>query len=382
MRLMGIGFSVIDAVNLIALGAAAIRLRRPHGYQWPLLGFTALLFYQVTRAFLTFGQDETMLGFRAELFYIVPALLASTLKRKHFEPALRAIWCFGLSAAMIAAARWFLLAFGFDVGNAPSIGGYEVARVINSGATLGVAAAAVMGFRRWLNDESTPWFLPFVSLGMLAVVLFAQHRSVWVATSIMLALVIARTRVKLLLRAGIIVSLVGAVVLVEAFGLGVSGEVAESLTYAASNNGTWEWRVQRWQDVWHTHAARGPEAIIFGSGYGYSWVTGTVGVWEASPHNGFIQIAVRMGLVGAALLFGTYLSLLFRLARQQLPLTDLFFTLTVGVLVFFVPYSGSPFSGLLLGFAAACAAQLTTDKASRPEQSRRPRRGYPARVPR
>lgn len=356
MRVAGIGFSPIDAVNVVAFGAALIRLRRPHGLQWPLLGFTTLVLFAVGRAVVTFGQGDALLGFRAELYFIVPALLASSLRPQDVMPALRAVWRFGLLLSAVAVARWFLLAFGFDVGYAPDTGGYEVARTINSGATLVVSVASVMGIWRWLNDRSSAWFLPWISLGMLAVVVFAQHRSVWVATALMLVVTLARARRRRLLRLGLVVSLVTLVVVVETLGLGGSGAVADSLTYAASNTGTWEWRLERWQNVWNTHAARGPGAVVFGSGYGYSWVSGSVGVWEASPHSGYLQVAVRTGLVGAALLFGAYLAVVFRLWRRRDVSSGLLQTVSLGVLTYFVPYSGSVFSGLLLGLGVAVFA--------------------------
>lgn len=378
ITLAGARLGVEDVVNLVAIVVVAIRMRHPRGYQWALLGFTFIVLYQVVRAMLVFGQGEAMLGFRAELYYIVPALLASTLTARHFEPAFRVVWRFGLWAAAIAAARWLAIAVGLDFGPAPDSGGYEVARVINAGAALWVAVAGVMGIWRWLNEDATSRLVPWISLSLFAVVLFAQHRSVWVATAIMLALVIVRTRLKLFLRVGLVVGLVAIAGAVEVLGLGASGEVAESLSYAASNTGTWEWRVQRWQDVWSTHAARGPLAIVFGSGYGYSWVTGTVGIWEASPHNGFIQIAVRTGLAGVVLLFGASLAVVIGLARRQQD--GLLFTFMVGILVYFVPYSGSPFSGLLLGLAIACAGHPSANAVPPSPTTLRSDRTYFARL--
>ena len=315
-RLFGVGFGPIDVVNLIAFGATLIRMRRPRGLQWPLLAATAMVIVAVARAVLAFGTGNALLGFRAELYFFVPALFASTLRPADVTATLRAVWRFGFWMAVVAASRWFLLAFGIDVGPAPSADGYEVARVINAGATLGVGVAAAMGTWQWLHDRVGAWYRPLVIIGMLSVVLFAQNRSVWVATAVMLLVVFLGARVRLWARTGVTLALATSIVLVELLGLGSTGTVGDSLGYAASNADTWAWRLQRWQDVWSTHAARGPLAVAFGSGYGHAWVTGAVGVWQASPHDGYIQIAVRIGLIGALLLFGTYAIVLARLGRS------------------------------------------------------------------
>lgn len=366
IRVSGIGFSPVDAVSIVAFGATAIRVRRPHGLQWPLLGVAAMVLVAVARAVSTFGTGNALLGFRAELYFIVPALFASTLKPLEVRRVLRGVWRFGFWMALAAAVRWFLLAFGFDVGSTPTSGDYEVARVINAGATLGVGAAAVIGTWRWLHDSAARWYIPLTVTGMLLVVLFAQNRSVWVATAFMLGIVFVGSKTRLWLRVGVVLALAGSVTLVELLGLGGVGAIGDSLGYAASNSGTWAWRLQRWQDVWSTHAARGPGAIVFGSGYGHAWVSGAVGVWEASPHNGFIQIAVRIGLAGALLLFGAYATVIVRLGRTNDGSSRVLQILTVGVLVYFIPYSESIFSGLLLGAAVALSIASTRQWAAIP----------------
>ena len=240
-------------------------------------------------------------------------------------------------------------------GPVPNPGGYEIPRVINAGATLAVAMAATMGAWRWLHDRTYRWHEPWVILSMLLVVLFAQNRSVWVVTAAMLLIVFVSTKARLWLRASVAIAIVTFIALVELLGPGHTGAIGDSLGHAAADAGTWTWRLQRWHEVWSTHAARGPFAIAFGSGYGHAWVSGAVGVWEASPHNGFIQIAVRIGLIGALLLFGTYAAVVIRLGRMKDATSRIMRLLTIGVLVYFIPYSESMFSGVLLGLAVGQA---------------------------
>ena len=365
VHISGIGLGPLDGANLVAFGAAIIRMRPPRGLQWPLIGVVVMVLIAVARAVLSFGDGNALLGFRTELYFIVPALFASTLKPPDVAAALRGVWRFGFWMAVVAIGRWFLPAIGIDIGPVPNPGDYEIPRVINSGATLAVAMAATIGAWRWLHDRTSRWHEPWVILAMLLVVLLAQNRSVWVVTAAMLFIIFVGTKARLWLRASVAIAIVTFIALVELLGPGHTAAIGDSLGHAASDAGTWTWRLQRWHEVWSTHAARGPFAIAFGSGYGHSWVSGAVGVWEVSPHNGFIQIAVRIGLAGGLLLFGTYAAVIIRLGHAKDATSRIVRILTIGVLLYFVPYYESIFSGLLLGIAAAVAMNGTTARTFR-----------------
>ena len=86
VHISGIGFSPVDAVNLVAFGVAILRMRPPRGLQWPLIGVVVMVLIAVARAVLSFGDGNALLGFRAELYFIVPALLASTLTPPELPP--------------------------------------------------------------------------------------------------------------------------------------------------------------------------------------------------------------------------------------------------------------------------------------------------------
>ena len=339
--------------------AALIRVRRgPNVWQWALLGAIALVLVGALRGYLLLG-DAALLGFRAELYFLVPAMFTTTLAPRHVEAVVTAIIRYGVFLAAVAIARWVLIAMGAQLAPVPTESGFVVSRVINAGATLGVAFAGVALVTRLLERRwsfRAPTATPYLAVASLAVVLFAQHRSVWVAMIVMLALAFVRLRRRWMLKMAVVVVAAIGVTAIEVAGLGDAGAVAESLTYAATNVHTWDWRLARWEAVWVTHAARGWEAIVFGSGYGYGWVTGVVGEWEVSPHNGFLRIAVRIGLLGALLVFSAYVFVLRSLvSRTELASSSLWLWV-VGSLLYFVPYSGSPLTGVLLGVGVAAAA--------------------------
>ena len=364
-RVMGIGIGPVDVVNMMILAVAILRMKRgPTGLQWVLLGATGLVIYGTVTGFLQLG-DAAMLGFRAELYFLVPALFASTISAQSLPKAIRAIIWFGVGLSVLAVFRW--------IGFVPTLetslaSGYLIDRVIPSSAALWVALVGLGSIYALFQAQrqriiAYPWIVAGLCL---AVVLFTQHRSVWVATAVMLAFVFLITQHRTSLKIAVVLGAGIAVAMIELLDLGHGGTAAESLGHAMSNVGTWEWRVERWGNVWETHAARGWKAILLGSGYGYGWVTGIVGEWEVSPHNGYLQIAVRIGLVGAFLVFLTYFLSLRKLVLSGNATDRLLWLWTVGILVYFIPYSGDTLTGVILGMAVASLDARKTQQRTEP----------------
>lgn len=361
IEVAGIGVDPVDVVNLIALGAALIRMRRgPRGWQWALLVAVALIALGTVRGLVQLGGGA-LLGFRLELYFVVPALFVATLPAATSLRLLRPIVLFGVGIALVAVARWAL----FMLGAAPGISGggnYVIPRVIDSSTTLWVAFAGAAGSVALLDGGASfpRWKLQAGTFLTLAVVLLAQHRSVWVATAVMLATALVMTRSRWLVKAAIVVIAALGVLAIEIVGLGDAGQVGEPFAYAVSNTNTWMWRLERWANVWSIHADRGIVAVVLGSGYGYGWVTGVIGTWEASPHNGFLQIAVRIGLVGVLLVFAPYAVALRRLRRNGGVRASITWLWVIGALVFYIPYSGNMLTGVLLGIAIAASPPVTS----------------------
>jgi O-antigen ligase len=361
VRVMGIGLGPVDLINVMVLAAAFLRMPRgPRGWQWLLLGAIALVIYGALTGYLRLG-DAAMLGFRAELYFLIAALFVSTMRATDLPEIVRAIVWFGIALAGLAVARWS----GLAPAGPEYSSDYLVERVIASSAALWVALAAMAALMtlfevRMKRLTNHPWIVAGLCL---AVVLLTQHRSVWVASAVMLAVVFLITQHRMLLKVGVVIVAGITVILVEGLGLGHGGTLAESLAFATSNFATWEWRLERWGNVWETHSARGLGAILFGSGYGYGWVTGIIGEWEVSPHNGYLQVAVRIGLIGAFLVFLPYYMTLRRLLTAGDSTTRLLWLWTIGILVYFIPYSGDMLTGVVLGAAIASLMALAENSA-------------------
>jgi O-antigen ligase len=364
VRVMGISISAIDSVNVVAFGASLIRMRRgPRGWQWALLAAVGLILFFALRAALQFG-DAALLGFRSELYFVVPALFVSTLPPQSIARVVRVVALLGVTLAAFSVFRWVALAMGIQLTPLAASSGYLVQRVIDSSSAIWIAFAGVLGVASLLGSQarSARWRILGLTGLAFTVVLLAQHRSVWVATAVMVSAALVVTRRRWFMKAAVVVTGLLAVVAIEGIGLGNVGVVGESLALAASDARTWEWRLERWGVVWSTHAARGVEAILFGSGYGYGWVSGAVGVWEVSPHNGYLQIAVRIGLLGASLVFMPYALSAIRLVSSTNVASRAVWLWVLGSLIYYVPYSASPLTGVALGAAVVLLAeQLPAD---------------------
>ncbi|MEX2527836.1 MAG: O-antigen ligase family protein [Gemmatimonadota bacterium] len=353
---LAMGLGLADLISLLALGVAVLRMPRgPTGLQWAIVGALGLMVYGTLSGLLRFGGGA-MLGFRAELYFLVPALFVSTLNPRELPVVVRSIVYFGMALVVVAMARWIgVLPYQSELVEA-----YLVQRVIPGNAALWVAMATVAGLLAVFQRSGDrvirlPW--PVLVSGLL-VVLLTQHRTVWIAALVMVAAVFVATSHRPLLKAGMVLGAGVMILLVEGLGLGRGSDVADSLALAATDIGTWKWRLERWAQVWQVHADRGPFAVILGSGYGYGWLTGAVGVWEVSPHNGYLQIAVRLGLVGAVLVYFPYLQTLRQLWKSPRAFEHLLWFWTAGVLVYYIPYSGDILTGILLGMALMIVTSL------------------------
>jgi hypothetical protein len=191
-----------------------------------------------------------------------------------------------------------------------------------------------------------------LALSLLLIVILLQHRTVWVVVAAMAvagwALRPARPGQRILSGAfGVTaLGLAALAFYVGAFG-NVGGTLAASAEEARSTHSTLTWRVMGWQDLLDK-----PRSVVewligtpFGAGY-ERYVNGTL--VEFSPHDYYLHVGMRLGVMGLALLVAAYTLIWWRLPRDSpssLPLR----VLIVGQLVFFVAYPAFLDQGVLLG---------------------------------
>jgi O-antigen ligase len=185
---------------------------------------------------------------------------------------------------------------------------------------------------------------------LLLFVVLLQHRTVWVVTvaMVMVGFVLSTvTRKRGSLPAAMAVLSVSLVVLMYqlgAFGT-IGNAIATSFEEVRRSNSTLEWRLAGWQQLLPRSTAEWLSGVPFGSGYdrvvGGSLVT-------VGPHNYYVHLLLRLGLLSLVLLIGWYV-LTWRRLSSKGPWDVTLRVLMAGQLIFFVTYSASPEQGVLLG---------------------------------
>ncbi|HXH09763.1 MAG TPA: O-antigen ligase family protein [Alphaproteobacteria bacterium] len=167
--------------------------------------------------------------------------------------------------------------------------------------------------------------LDLMTVGLaVPIILMTQHRTVFLASAFALSLVLwlYRHRTVILAKAAtavlVVVTALG-VVMVNApsFERYTVQKISGLINPAADRTGSW--RIEGWQQ--QLGSLSGP-SLFFGEGLGsyYSWMAGRYEV-KTAPHNAFVQLVLKFGLVGlmiyvvlALRFFRTTLS-----ARRSLP---------------------------------------------------------------
>jgi O-antigen ligase len=207
---------------------------------------------------------------------------------------------------------------------------------------------------------------------LLAVtVLVLQHRSVWVATFLpaMMAFVIVRQRQGKLVGRLAVISLVSAIVLGPLLASGklssVTSSVGESAERATSTtSGTFVGRIEGWENLLKKWASGGPRTWAMGESYGSGYARKQQGGREVTfaPHNYFVQLLLRTGVIGLLAflaLYGFMLKRAISLGNEpHVVMTGYtMIGLLVSVLLYYIPYAPTYIHGLVAGLILGLVLQ-------------------------
>ncbi len=189
-------------------------------------------------------------------------------------------------------------------------GAVKTGRVLTAPQAMALLLCAATVFVGQSSAENVrPRFYAVSALAFTAVVIVAQHRSVWGAGVLgMVAVLIwsGRTRAR---RQVFVQSVLGAWVVLVAWysGLLSGSGIADS----ASNTSTYEWRTEGWQVLISQAIARGPMVVLtgdpFGSGASFRRVPTSGGWTQVQAHNWYVSIFLYLGIIGLL----TYATMLF-----------------------------------------------------------------------
>lgn len=303
-----------DVISLfVLLSALAGVFHRPvpiyHGgfVVWLALGGTIILSFVLGLAeFGRYAGTEVR-----PFFYIWVAGLYCAMA--DFDEAdLRRIgrWCLWTAYAIIGIAMylWAAVETGW-ISRAELFGdeGGAVFRPVGSHGVFFVAAVAMVQTMAWLRGTGgarSGWH----AATLLAFVLVLQHRSVWIATLAGLLMVMALERRHLPRRFPLLLAFVLAVTLGVSIAVwfGHLDELGRHLTQSTlsmtDSGGTFAARVDGWIRLFESWVEGSIRVLMFGFPFGKGYTRYYNGqLIEFAPHNFFLDLLLRVGVVGLLL---------------------------------------------------------------------------------
>jgi len=367
----GVRVYVTDGVAALVLGAAVLRLlrlRRIDRYLRWLLLLSLLLLVSLVRGVATFGIQTSIADFREYLFFAGVAMYFAT-----FAPAVRLydrigrIWlALTIPMMLIVALRWLSVFAGIDLGvPAEKFGADAAIRVIDGPFTFFLAHAFVFTIPAWLRGGQERW-IRWISVPLLLFVVLLNRRTAWLAILVGVAILMLRDR-RLGRRALLLVAL-GTLLTALAFvwlgGLQEGGD-----RVVTSGSGNLSWRIQGWSelvDAW----SRNPTDWAAGQPVGSGFTRVVEGAETTShPHNFYIEVMIRTGVVGALALIALTAGLLRALwhtpTRDDGLLGPGVLPALLGMqLVWFLTWVPGSEQGIVTGLAIAVAAAQASRRPS------------------
>jgi O-Antigen ligase len=295
----GVAVYLTDMVASLILGAAVLRLLRLPSFdrfqRWLLL-LGVLLLVSLVRGVAAFGMQPSIADFREYLSFGGVAVYFAT-----FPPAVRLydrigrIWlAMTIPMMVLVCLRWLAVFAGVNLGVPASKYGADAAiRVIDGPFTFFLAQAFVLTIPAWtwMRREQDRW-IRWISVLLLLFCLVLNRRTAWLAIVVGVAVLMLRDRQ--LGRRGLLLVALGAVMTAVAF-VWLGGLQEGSEPVVQSSSGNLDWRVQGWSDLvtaWSHSPTEWAIGQPIGSGFARQIVTYT------HPHNFYIEIMIRTGVVG------------------------------------------------------------------------------------
>lgn len=332
-----------------------------------LLTFTIimLLFFNAVLGASSFGFDASWIGdLRSQFGFVVPIVCFTRMFKidyliKYEKLLDICMW----TILSISIVLWSIdIVFGihplFSQYNATLSDGGSTMRFIQSYNVLGIALYDLYIVRKDILEKRIIGMRALVFA--LAVILF-QHRSVWLGYSIGFAYVIITQtrgkRVSLKLMSQLIgLICLSSIIIFASSGnitsnvinsIGVFGNLISggSLEHTTANT-----RVQVWNAV--VEDLNG-SAFLIGRPFGYGYAR-SIG-WTTSPHNGYIRILGRSGIIGILVLVLLYVGTIFRYSIKKLPYGA---ELLLCICGFMYGYDGTWLAGAVLGGSIAIYSQI------------------------
>ena len=348
--------------DLLITAAIVGTVLRPH-HAWRILSGVrplVLVLALVTAASLISGfaiyGSAAVTDFRAFLYPI--GLTVWALNQPWTSPQWTArltVWAkivgIGLMLVLVFHVALYGLGAADSFVNSWLTGESRTNRPLISSQALLLACAGFLMFREAPTSRASDRYYGVVFIGGA---ILCQHRSVWVAVALAAAIVAVSLRGVPLARflvAAFTVTVLALIVLLS----GIAQPIVDSLVHSISSLGTLEDREASWMVLVQQTISHGPVSVIFGEpfGGGYFRLVDDREI-HYGPHNWYVSIFLRLGVVGLAIFAWVLLVTLARLMRRR-ELAAVAVVATIAIYCW--PYAISWYSCVLLGWAIVLAAQ-------------------------
>lgn len=377
-NLDGMSVKLADIFFALLAAAAVARFLRWRDFnvgQRMILAFGALALFSLLRGVWGFGIADATNEFRGVMPFVVGALyFSSVLRDSDLHGILKAwIWS-GIPLTLLVFIRWAGWLGGVDIG--PLEVAYDApSRVLDGPQTFFLVQTGLVALLSAPRVSVAAFSQRHLGAVFLLVGVLLNRRTAWAALVVALAILIVRGR-GLTPRVRRAVMGVAVIVVVLLFGFG-GGLVQESLEPGSDeravaeveDTGTLNWRIAGWQQI--ISETREPVEWLVGVpfGAGFSRVLGFNDV-DSNPHNFYIQVFGRVGVIGFTFLLVIFLGGVWLLGRRtpghfQPPHQELFFVLLAMHLIWYVTWAPGMDSGLLTGLLAGYGFRIGEFQRSR-----------------
>jgi hypothetical protein len=364
----GIKVQLHDVAFALVLAAAILRVMRVPRFgawqRWALL-LGIVLLVSLGRGGIAFGPEHAIAEFRLFLAFIAGVVYFSTFPpSSRMSDRIGRIWlALSIPMMILVCLRWLANFAGIDVGVPPAGFGADAAlKVLDGPYAFFLADAVVLTVPFWHQHDRRSRRLTWLGAVLLLFVVLLNRRTVWLALVVGLAVLMVRRR---RLSRQVVATVVGAVVLAAVMFvvLGGAEEGEQPVARSAVSTGTLDWRIQGWSELVHG-LSNDPVHWLIGQpvGTGFTRVVQGTEV-EAEPHNYYVTLLLRAGVVGLLALIALTAGLLRALwrlppptGRDGLLAPGVFPALLAMQIVWFLAWVPGTEQGIVTGLAVGLAA--------------------------
>lgn len=226
-------------------------------------------------------------------------------------------------------------------------------RILNSGQSVFLCCAFFVVLHDWTISHSRLSLVLAIVFG--AFVLLAQNRSVWIAlVAGIVGFVLICVGPARMNAIAMVAGTVTAFVAVDFFLL--NDQLLNQLVDEINNRSTYNDRTSGWSYLVEESIKAGSWTVLTGEGTGSGWLRpGPVGAVDYQPHNWYVLVYLRTGLLGIAVLGLTLIALLAKFLIYRMP-TQLAVLLALGVYGW--AYGFSWYLGVFTGYLLASALTI------------------------